>query len=40
MFNQKQSYALLDDILNTKPAVKYHTKIRNEKPKDKEKKGH
>lgn len=28
-FNVKNSYALLDDLLNTKPSVKYHTKIRN-----------
>ena len=28
-FRAKNSYALLDDMLNTKPAVKYHTKVRN-----------
>lgn len=28
-FHAKNSYALLDDMLNTKPAVKYQTKIRN-----------
>lgn len=31
VFNAKNSYALLDDLLNTKPAVKYRTKIRNTK---------
>ena len=35
LFNAKNSYALLDDMLNTKPAVKYRTKIRNKKPSDK-----
>lgn len=29
-FNTQNSYALLDDMLNTKPAVKYHTKVRNQ----------
>ena len=28
-FQAKNSYALLDDMLNTKPAVKYLTKVRN-----------
>ncbi len=28
-FQAKNSYALLDDMLNTRPAVKYRTKIRN-----------
>ena len=37
-FNKKNSYALLDPLLNTKPAVKYKTKIRNTKPKSN--KGH
>ena len=32
LFNAKNSYALLDGMLNTKPAVKYRTKIRNKKP--------
>ena len=31
LFNEKNSYALLDDMLNTKPAVRYKTKIRNKK---------
>ena len=40
-FNSKNSYALLDDMLNTKPAVKYKTKIRNTlKPIQSNKKGH
>ena len=30
-FHAKNSYALLDGMLNTKPAVKYQTKIRNKK---------
>ena len=30
-FHAKNSYALLDDMLNTKPAVKYKTKVRNGK---------
>ena len=30
-FKAKNSYALLDNMLNTKPAVKYKTKIRNTK---------
>ena len=30
-FQAKNSYSLLDDMLNTKPAVKYRTKIRNKK---------
>ena len=33
VFNAKNSYALLDDMLNTKPAVKYRTKIRNKNVK-------
>lgn len=37
-FSAPNSYALLDDMLNTKPAVKYQTKIRNSKQK--QKKGH
>ncbi len=28
-FHEKNSYSLLDDMLNTKPAVKYKTKVRN-----------
>ena len=32
-FHRKNSYALLDDHLNTKPSVKYKTKIRNIKGK-------
>lgn len=32
-FKAKNSYALLDDHLNTKPSVKYKTKIRNTKEK-------
>jgi len=32
-FNAKNSYALLDPMLNTKPSVKYKTLIRNKKPK-------
>ena len=39
LFHAKNSYALLDDMLNTKPAVKYRTKIRNKKPSEKSK-GH
>ena len=39
LFHAKNSYALLDDMLNTKPAVKYRTKIRNKKPSEKQK-GH
>ena len=39
LFHAKNSYALLDDMLNTKPAVKYRTKIRNTKPEGKVK-GH
>ena len=35
LFNAKNSYALLDDMLNTKPAVKYRTKIRNKKATNK-----
>ena len=31
-FHAKNSYALLDNMLNTKPAVKYRTKIRNKNP--------
>ena len=38
-FHAKNSYALLDPMLNTKPAVKYRTKIRNKKASEK-KKGH
>ena len=30
-FKTKNSYSLLDDMLNTKPAVKYQTKVRNQK---------
>ena len=30
-FHAKNSYSLLDDMLNTKPAVKYQTKVRNRK---------
>ena len=30
-FRAKNSYALLDDMLNTKPAVRYRSKIRNKK---------
>ena len=37
LFHAKNSYALLDDMLNTKPAVKYRTKIRNKKPSEKQK---
>ena len=32
-FNAKNSYGLLDPMLNTKPSVKYQTLIRNTKPK-------
>lgn len=39
-FNAKNSYALLDDMLNTKPAVKYKTKVRNKKTQLVNKKGH
>ena len=39
LFHAKNSYGLLDDMLNTKPAVKYRTKIRNKKPSEKQK-GH
>ena len=40
-FNSKNSYGLLDPLLNTKPAVKYRTKIRNRKPSEsKSNKGH
>ena len=37
LFNAKNSYALLDPMLNTKPAVKYRTKIRNKKASEKSK---
>jgi len=33
VFNAKNSYALLDDMLNTKPSVRYRTKIRNKTKK-------
>ena len=39
-FHAKNSYALLDDLLNTKPAVKYKTKVRNIKTLHSNKKGH
>ena len=39
-FKAKNSYALLDDMLNTKPAVKYRTKIRNAQMSGTNKKGH
>ena len=39
-FHAKNSYALLDDILNTKPAVKYKTKVRNGKIVSNKTKGH
>ena len=39
-FNKKNSYALLDGMLNTKPAVKYHTKVRNKKKDHSNDKGH
>ena len=40
-FRAKNSYALLDDMLNTKPAVRYRTKIRNKKaPAFSERGGH
>jgi len=32
-FHSKNSYSLLDDMLNTKPSVRYKTLIRNTKPK-------
>ena len=38
-FNAKNSYGLLDEMLNTKPAVKYHTKIRNKNTPSLSKKG-
>ena len=39
-FKAKNSYALLDEMLNTKPSVKYQTKIRNiKKPLSSSKKG-
>lgn len=38
-FKAKNSYALLDDMLNTKPAVKYHTKVRNGKLAHSKRKG-
>ncbi len=40
VFNAKNSYALLDEMLNTKPSVKYRTKIRNKKVSPSSKKGH
>ena len=39
-FQAKNSYSLLDDLLNTKPAVKYRTKIRNIKKMALHKKEH
>ena len=33
-FKSKNSYSLLDPLLNTKPSVKYRTKIRNQKRKE------
>ena len=38
-FHAKNSYSLLDDMLNTKPSVRYQTKIRNIKPDFKAEKG-
>ena len=39
-FHAKNSYSLLDDMLNTKPAVKYKTKIRNIKTAHTKQKDH
>ena len=39
-FHAKNSYSLLDDMLNTKPAVKYQTKVRNIKTAHTARKGH
>ena len=39
-FQAKNSYSLLDHLLNTKPAVKYQTKVRNTKTAFLDKKSH
>ena len=40
LFNAKNSYALLDDMLNTKPSVKYQTKVRHKEKSSKSQKGY
>ena len=39
-FQEKNSYSLLDNLLNTKPAVKYRTKIKNVKKAISSQEGH